>query len=86
MEHTQRPDAIGAYDARTHFSELLQRVEAGEELTITRHGLPVARLVPVKRHATPDERRQAITRIRELARGNTLAGLRIKDLIAEGRR
>ena len=86
MEHTQRPDAVGAYDARTHFSELLQRVEAGEELTITRHGLPVARLVPVKRHATPDERRQAIARIRELARGNTLAGLRIKDLIAEGRR
>ena len=86
MKHTDRPDAVGAYDARTHFSELLQRVEAGEELTITRHGLPVARLVPVKRHATPDERRQAIARIRDLARGNTLAGLRIKDLIAEGRR
>lgn len=77
---------IGAYEAKTHFSEVLSRVEAGEEVTITRHGAPVARLVPVRRAASREERRAAIDAIRQLAKGNSLRGLRIKDLIAEGRR
>lgn len=77
---------IGAYDAKTHFSDLLERVEAGEEVTITRHGAPVARLVPVKRTTTAGQRRAAIEAMRKLARGNSLGGLRIKDLIREGRR
>ena|SRR5579871_4535014 len=38
---------IGAFEAQTHLSELLDRVEAGEELVMARHGRPVARLVPV---------------------------------------
>lgn len=37
---------IGAFEAKTHLSQLLNRVEAGETLTITRHGKRVARLVP----------------------------------------
>ncbi len=77
---------VGAYDAKTHFSDLLERVEAGEEITITRHGSPVARLVPVKRTTTAVERRAAIEAMRKLAEGNSLGGLRIKDLIEEGRR
>lgn len=77
---------VGAYDAKTHFSEILERVERGEEVTITRHGSPVARLVPVRRATTPDRRRAAIDAMRKLARGNRLRGLRIRDLIAEGRR
>jgi antitoxin (DNA-binding transcriptional repressor) of toxin-antitoxin stability system len=35
---------IGAHDAKTRLSELLDRVERGEEIVITRHGRPVARL------------------------------------------
>ena len=46
MEH------IGAYEAKTHLPKLLDRVAHGESLTITRHGKPGARLVPV---ATPHE-------------------------------
>ena len=42
-------DTIGAYEAKTHFSALLEKVEAGEEFTITKHGTPVARLVPIKK-------------------------------------
>jgi len=42
---------VGAYEAKTRLSELLERVEAGEEITITKHGAPVARLVPVKKEA-----------------------------------
>lgn len=37
---------IGAFEAKTKFSELLDRVERGEEIVVTRHGKPVARLVP----------------------------------------
>jgi prevent-host-death family protein len=39
---------VGAFEAKTHLSALLDRVERGEEVTITRRGLPVAKLVPVK--------------------------------------
>ncbi len=38
--------SVGAFEAKTHLSELLNRVEKGEEVTITKHGRPVARLVP----------------------------------------
>jgi prevent-host-death family protein len=78
--------SVGAYEAKTHFSELLERVEAGEEVTITRHGSPVARMIPIRPTTTPEQRRAAIEAIRKLARGNSLGGLRIKDLINEGRR
>lgn len=77
--------SIGAYDAKTRFSELLERVEQGEELTITRHGTPVAKLVPVRKSVTPEERAAAIDRWREMSKGLSLGGLKIKDLIGEGR-
>jgi prevent-host-death family protein len=77
---------IGAYEAKTRFSELLERVESGESLTITRHGMPVAQLVPVRSKSTTEERRAAIAAIRNLSKKNRLKGVKIKDLIAEGRR
>ncbi|MDB5413020.1 MAG: type toxin-antitoxin system prevent-host-death family antitoxin [Rubritepida sp.] len=43
---------VGAFEAKTHLSALLDRVARGEEVTITRRGLPVAKLVPVKPVAT----------------------------------
>ena len=39
---------VNVYDAKTHLSKLLERAEAGEEIIITRHGRPVARLGPVR--------------------------------------
>jgi prevent-host-death family protein len=39
--------AVNIHEAKTHFSRLLQRVAAGEEITIARAGVPVARLVPI---------------------------------------
>ena len=41
-------ETIGACEAKTHLPRLLERVVRGESLTITRHGRPVARLVPVE--------------------------------------
>ncbi len=79
-------NTVGAYEAKTHLSELLEKVEAGAEITITKHGAPVAKLVPVKKEASLEERVAAIERIRKLASGLSLGGLRVKDLISEGRR
>ncbi len=78
--------AVGAYEAKSHFSELLEKVEAGEEFTITKHGTPIARLVPIKKKYSRDERRAAIERILKLREGPSLGGLKIRDLINEGRR
>ena len=78
--------SVGAYEAKTHFSELLEKVESGEQITITRHGTPVARLVPVKEKATAEERRDAIERIAKLREGLSLGDLKVRDLIDEGRR
>lgn len=86
MGTSQGGNTIGAYEAKTHLSELLEKVEAGEEITITRHGAPVAKLVPVKRGASPEERVAAIARIEKLASGLSLRGLKVKDLLSEGRR
>lgn len=77
---------IGAYDAKTRFSELLERVENGEEITITRHGSPIARFVPIRKQATPDQRAAAIRAWRESSKGLSLGGLKIRDLINEGRK
>ncbi|NLE57680.1 MAG: type II toxin-antitoxin system Phd/YefM family antitoxin [Planctomycetes bacterium] len=85
MARHEETNLVGAYDAKAHFSELLERVESGEEVTITRHGSPVARLVPVKRSVTPEERLAAIRRWRESSKGITLGGLKVRDLINEGR-
>jgi prevent-host-death family protein len=41
-------DTVGTFEAKTHLSRLLDRVAAGEQTAITRHGIPIARLVPVK--------------------------------------
>lgn len=86
MGTTRGSNTIGAYEAKTHLSELLEKVEAGEEITITKHGAPVAKLVPVKKRASPEERIAAIERIEKLASGLSLRGLKVKDLLSEGRR
>lgn len=41
-------ESVGAYDAKTHLSKLLERTERGERLVITRHGRPVAQLIPFR--------------------------------------
>jgi prevent-host-death family protein len=45
--------AVGLFDAKTHFSEYVARAEAGEEVIITRHNKPVAKIVPLHAKAVP---------------------------------
>jgi prevent-host-death family protein len=77
--------AVGAFAAKAQFSALLERVARGEEVVITKHGRPVARLVPARTH---DRERvaEAIRRIKELSVGSRLDGLSIRELRDEGRR
>lgn len=77
---------VGAFEAKNTLSALLDLVEQGEEVLITRHGRPVARLV--RPDGTHDRAKAlaAVKRIRELAKGQTLGGISIKELIEEGRR
>jgi len=78
------PIEIGAYEAKTHLPALLERVARGERFTITKHGRPIARLVPVER-SSPDRRREAVERLKRFAEGHTL-DVPVKQLINEGRR
>ena len=78
---------VGAFEAKTKLSELLDAVERGEEVTITRRGEPVAKLVPVKPVRTRAEIQALIEEIKETRKGITLGGdVTIKELIEEGRR
>ena len=84
---------VTAFDAKTRFGELLDRVTRGEEIVITRHDKPVARIVPEGRRSL-DEVRQAVTGLRELQReigrranGKTkLAWKDFKAFVQEGRK
>lgn len=82
----QLSSSVGDFEATPQFVEVLGHVAAGEEVTISRDGAPVAKLVPIRRVTTPEERRAAFEAMDKLAAGITLGGLKIKDLINEGRR
>ncbi len=76
---------IGAFDAKNRLGTLLDWVEQGEEVLITRRGHPVARLVPAHPGIDRTRSRAAAERIKEMAKGHSLGGLSIRDLIDEGR-
>lgn len=78
--------AVGAYEAKTHLAALLDRVEKGEQITITRHGRAVATLGPPPgAHDRPVG--EAIAAILEVRAGRRLGpDLTAHDLISAGRR
>jgi prevent-host-death family protein len=79
-------ESVGAYEAKTHLPQLLDRVASGEEIQITRNGRPVARLVPEPAEETSDIR-SVIAQIREFRKGRRLGDdITIRELIEEGRR
>lgn len=76
---------IGAFEAKNRLGQLLDWVEAGEEVVITRRGKVVARMLPPSMAFDRERGRRAAARIREMRKGVTLGGLSIKDLVNEGR-
>ncbi len=77
---------VGVFEAKTHFSALIEDAIAGKPTVITKRGKPVAQIVPTE-DARRERARLAVERLRsmrgvlELAPGET-----IRDLINEGRR
>ena len=78
-------DTIGSFDAKTNFSALLERVERGEQIVITRRGKPVARLVPVASSAK-GKVSDAMAKLRELRKGATIGTSSWKELRDAGRK
>jgi len=75
---------VGAFEAKTHLSTLLDRVAAGEEVVITKHGRPVARLIGA-RNIDLIRVNDAFEKLKALRKGTTLGGLSWKELRDEGR-
>ncbi len=78
-------ESVGAYEAKTHLPQLLERVSKGERITITKHGVPVAELVPPSAHQQPDVR-AAVAEMKKFRKGRSLKGLTIREMVEEGRR
>ena len=77
---------IGTSEAKNKLNELLDQVESGAEIIITRRGKAVAKLVPAGRGYDRKKAKRAAVGLRETSKGVTLRGLKIRDLINEGRR
>ena len=78
-------ETVGAYEAKTHLSSLLDRVMRGEHITITKHGVPVAVLSPPEssKKRNPGA---AITALRRFRKSRILGDTSIRELIEEGRK
>jgi prevent-host-death family protein len=75
---------VGAYEAKTHLSRLLEEVEAGGEVIVTKHGRPIARIVPIDEPKR--SRKEVLADLDAFSRGKTLGDISIRELIDEGRR
>lgn len=75
---------VGAFEAKTHLPQLLERVSRGERITITRHGRPVAMLVPPPTEKADVE--ETVKKLLEFGKGRSLGGLSIREMVEQGRR
>jgi prevent-host-death family protein len=76
---------VGMFEAKTHFSALVEEVQNGGEIEITKRGKTVARIVTSEPTKDRADVKKAIEELIELRKGVTLGDLKIKDLIEEGR-
>ena len=74
---------IGAFEAKNTLGALLDRVQQGEEIVITRHGKPVARLAPYLGGVSRSEVQSAAERIRVRAKSLRAGGFRWEELKAD---
>ena len=77
---------VGVFEAKNRLTALLDEVEEGGELMITRRGKPIARLVPAEPGFDRTRARRAAEGLRAASKGQTLGGISLKELVAEGRR
>ena len=79
-------ESIGLFEAKTHLSELVARAERGEEVVITRHNKPVAKLVPVRRVARSQgqQRERALIALEQFD-PIAVPGVSLQELVGTGR-
>lgn len=75
---------IGAFEAKTHLSRVLRRVQTGERFVITRHGQPIAELIPFQT-GDAEQVQAAIDDLKAFQETHSLGGLSVRDMIEEGR-
>ncbi len=71
---------IGVFEVKTHLSALLDQVEKGEQILITKHGRPVAKLVPVTK-VDNEQLHITIQKLKAFGKGNKLRGLEIGEYL-----
>ena len=78
---------IGAFEAKTHFSQIIEKVEHGADYVITRRGKPVAKIIPFEQEPemTFKEAVEQLKEFRKLYRGKP-GSFNIREAIEEGRR
>ena len=79
-------ETVGAFEAKTHLAALLDRVAKGEKITITRHGIPAAVLVPVAETEARLSHKDIVEGMRALRKRVKPGVMSVKDMINEGRR
>jgi prevent-host-death family protein len=79
-------EMIGAFEAKTHLSALLYRVAKGEKITITRHGIPAAVLMPVTHTGAKLSHKEIVEGMRALRQRVKPGKMSIRQMIDEGRR
>jgi prevent-host-death family protein len=77
---------VGVFEAKNHLTALLDEVEGGGEVIITRRGKPIARLTPLETGFNRAKARAAAEGLRAASKGQTLGDLTLEELISEGRR
>lgn len=79
---------FGAFEAKTHFSELLSDVINGEKFIITKHGVQVAMIIPfTQSEEGVDPVKDAIRALKKLRKGNTLGKkLSVRKMMEKGRK
>jgi len=76
---------IGSYELKTHLSEILDEVEHGQSVIVTRHGKPIAKIVP-DAAAAQDRTKLAVQSLLAFPRTRLPTGMTIRSLIEDGRR
>jgi prevent-host-death family protein len=78
--------SVGAFEAKTHLADLLDRVARGERITITRHGVPVALLVPIEEKEAKLSHREIVEGMRALRKRVKPGKMSVREMVKEGRR
>ena len=79
-------ETIGAFEAKTHLASLLDRVAQGERITITRHGVPAAMLVPIGPTCPKLTHQEIVEQMRELRKRVKPGTMSVREMVNQGRR